>query len=477
MRIFIGILGLLLCCPFFSLAQAETNQENLEKYWAYRSRFLGKDGFGGFISIGAHQGQSIPASSRDIHRNCKTDWQLMNSKTPRHEGQGIMRWGDATVHLGYYLATLALEYQNLRQSNGDTRATVRELYYALKAYERIDTQAEVTLGLAPELNGFFLRDDIPVDFYKDSSLKDSLRFAHPTFGGYGCVGSDYCKGTRTLNNGSYISQDQVTALLFGLAFVKKFAGTVSYPEATDELFGDLAMQYSHLMVSYMQSCKWRLKSPNGIKIPGRWGGDARGFSILFAKAADNITEATFDHNYNKRTFLSRMAKGSFGWAFGLHNRRNYSMIFRLMSVSKEWSADRMAKRAKQSGKIFYALADAVLNDRELGKALSKEDFQALINLAPLDGPCCGTEDCTAPDGWKSSQLWFHTNHRDGNPYGQTYEYPGMDFMLLYNLFHYYYQADLPGYRNKQKIVAPAEIKQQEAKPKEVVKSGEEEKGE
>ena len=116
-----------------------------------------------------------------------------------------------------------------------------------------------------------------------------------------------------------------------------------------------------------------------------------------------------------------MVKGSYGWAFGLHNEQNYSMIFQLMMISDEWSADRMAKRARKSDKIFYALADAVLNDRELGKAIKKEDFVKLIKSAPFDGPCYGTQGCEAPDGWKSSHLWFHTKHKNGNPYGQTYE--------------------------------------------------------
>lgn len=460
------VLQLLLLIGAIYPALGQTDQEDLEKYWHYRSRFLGEDGYGGFISVGPARGQSLPSSSRDITRDCLRDWQLIQTGVERREGNGIYRWGDGTVHLGYYLAMLAMEYHNLEAANANTSATVRELYYALKAYERLDTLAEVNLGLPADLNGFFLRDDVPLDFYVDETQANGLRFQHLEKGGYECLGSDFSKPRNTVDNGTYVSQDQVTSLLFGFAFVKKFAGNVVYQKAPDEKFGDLAMLYSHLMVAYLREHKWRIKSPDGQKIPSRWGGDARAFNILFAKSAERITEGKFDYDYRKKTFIGRMIKGSYGWAFGLHNRRNYSMIFRLMLLSNDWSADRLAKRANKSGKIFYALADAVLNDRDLGDAVSIEELRALIKSAPWDGPCCGTPNCEAPDGWKSSHLWFHTSHKDGNPYGQTFEYPGIDFMLLYNLFYYKYQARMPRYQIAQSLDKyQKKIKPQKSKAK------------
>ena len=425
----------------------QTAFDDLSKYWNYRSRFLGNDGNGGFISIGLGQGQSIPASMRNIDCDCYSDWHIMNSKAERHKGEGVLRWGDATIHLGYYLAMLSMEYKNLSDAKADTRATVKELYYALKAYERLDRMAEVRLGLEPDLNGFFLRDDVPVDFYKDETQGNGKRFQHQEKGAYDCVASDYCKGKRGVNEGNYISQDQVTALLFGFAFVKKFAGNVVCKPESEERLGDLADLYTHLMVSYMKEKKWRIKSPDGQKISNRWGGDVRAFSTLFASAADDITKGKFNYNYHKKTFLGRMVKGSYAWAFRLHREGNYSMIFRLMMLSDQWSSNRIAKRAKKSDKIFYALADAVLNDKKLDGMIQKSDFEALIKSAPWKGPCFETIGCDAPDGWKSSQLWFHTNHRNGNPYGLTYEYPGVDFMLIYNLFHYYYKSEVPLYKS------------------------------
>jgi hypothetical protein len=425
---------------------SQSAADDLNKYWAYRSRFLGTDGYGGFISIGSDQGQSIPASMRNIDCDCLRDWALINAKIERHKGNGLIKWGDATVHLGYYLAMLSMEYKNLVDAKADTRATVKELYYALKAFERLDKMAEVALGLEPELNGFFLRDDVPVDFYKESKLPNGRRFPHQEKGGYDCVSSDYCKGDRAVDGGSFVSQDQAASLLFGFAFVKKFAGDAIYEEESSEKMGDYAKLYTHLIVSYMTENSWRLKSPDGQKISNRWGGDVRAFSTLFASAANSITEGMFDYIYHEKVLIGRLVKGSYSWAFGLHNDANYAMIFSLMMISDQWSSNQMGKRTKKADMIFFALADAVLNDRKLSGGIKKEDFETMIKTAPLTGPCFGTPDCQAPDGWKSSQIWFHTNQKNGNPYGQVFEYPGVDFMLIYNLYHYYYNTDVPIYK-------------------------------
>ncbi len=430
---------------------AQSPNENLSKYWNYRDRFLGKDGFGGFISVGPDQGQSIPASGRNINCDCEKDYFLMRSKAPKQEGSGILKWGDATVYLGYYLAMLSMEYENLRAVGADTRATRRELYYALTAYERLDSLAEVSLGLPAQVNGFFLRDDVPLNFSEGEYGGTDRRFRHKEKGGYDCIGSDYSKGTRAVDNGSYVSQDQAISLLFGFSFVKRFAGDARYPAKDTASFGNLAQIYSHLIVQYMSRQKWKLKSPDGQKIPGRWGGDARAFSELIAEAAEAITEGKFKYQYRRPNLIGRLAKGTFTWAFGVQGENNHGMIFHLMMLSEQWSAERFAERTRKADNVLYALADAVLNKRKLHNSIQKNEFEDLINTAPWDGPCTGTVGCEAPEGWRSSDLWWHANHKNGDPYGRVYEYTGLDFMFLYNLYHYYYRDQLPQYQVPKKI--------------------------
>lgn len=424
----------------------QTAQDDLNKYWNYRARFLGEDSNGGFISVGPEQGQSIPASGRNIECDCLRDWFLINSKSERREGNGIMKWGDATIYLSYYMAMLAMEYNNLKAAGVSTLSTRRELYFALKAYERLDSLAEVTLGLPGEVNGFFLRDDVPADFYLGEKGKHYRRFKYQRYSGYDCIGSDYSKGTRAVDNGSYVSQDQAISLLFGFAFVKKFAGEASFEERDSSKFGALATYYSHLIVKYMSERKWRLRSPDGQKIPSRWGGDARAFSALLASAAETITEGKYDVEYRRKTFLGRIAKGTFRWAFGLQGDNNHGMIFQLMMISDQWSSEQFAERTRKADNILYALADAVLNDRRLDASIRKAEFDTLIRTAPWGGPCTGTRDCQAPRGWRSADLWWHANHKNGDPYGRVYEYTGIDFMFLYNLYHHYYQEEMPRYK-------------------------------
>ena len=74
---------------FFSfILNAQTPAENLAKYRVYRDRLLGKDGGGGFISIGSEAGQSIPAAGRNPYRSCSSDWHLLHAGCQTNEKLG-----------------------------------------------------------------------------------------------------------------------------------------------------------------------------------------------------------------------------------------------------------------------------------------------------------------------------------------------------------------------------------------------------
>ncbi len=142
--------------------QAQTQDElNLEKYWKYRERLKTY-----FMKIGAGEGESIPMSCRI------PDWDAAgsfdNDNMPDEEVT-TLEWRDATISLGYYFIVLATEYKLLNDAGEDTEATLIELYYAMNALNRLDEFAEGYLnqtGLtnSTDLNGLFLRDDIPVGF-------------------------------------------------------------------------------------------------------------------------------------------------------------------------------------------------------------------------------------------------------------------------------------------------------------------------
>jgi hypothetical protein len=87
--------------------------------------------------------------------------------------------GDAMAYMGDYITLLATEYYLTKKQGGDLTAIKNEIYYALKAIERVDLFAEKYLnnGIGDgELNGFILRDDAPLDFYKNWQETDNVQF-------------------------------------------------------------------------------------------------------------------------------------------------------------------------------------------------------------------------------------------------------------------------------------------------------------
>ena len=128
------------------------------KYWFYRWR-LRND----FMVMGSGDGQSLVAESRNTER------------------KEIIKWADAMIQHGYYLTMLAIEHKILETKGryADLKNNERELYFAIKAFERVDYNTETFYSsegndqdayrvndtpLRPDVNGFFFRDDVPPDF-------------------------------------------------------------------------------------------------------------------------------------------------------------------------------------------------------------------------------------------------------------------------------------------------------------------------
>jgi hypothetical protein len=154
---------------FFILAncvniKAQNAVNNMQKYVYYKQRFLNN-----FIAVGNGMGESLPLDIRRM--NYQT---TVNNNFPVHE----FGLSDASLRLGWYIAVLATEYKLLNVQGLDTYQTRKELYYALEAINRLDLNAESYFNLAgdtntpnqaispssDDLNGFFIRDDMPDNF-------------------------------------------------------------------------------------------------------------------------------------------------------------------------------------------------------------------------------------------------------------------------------------------------------------------------
>lgn len=126
------ILFFLLSNCFCKVSLSQSESENLKKYWNYRDRLKKY-----FLKIGSGPGESLPAENRC--EGCIQNGNLITSK---------IRWGDATIHLGYYIAVLASEYKLLMdaQQFEEAQKTKNELFYAIQAANRLDFNAEGYLG-------------------------------------------------------------------------------------------------------------------------------------------------------------------------------------------------------------------------------------------------------------------------------------------------------------------------------------------
>ncbi len=139
------IIVCLLCFLYIS-SYAQSIYENAEKYWYYRERLKN------FVLVSSNYnepGTNIPAER--IYNNS-------------------IAWDDGNAAFNHYISVLATEYKLLKMYGQDYTQTIKELYYALKSFERLDATAESyyrqdNSQLSTDLNGFFIREDITDEFW------------------------------------------------------------------------------------------------------------------------------------------------------------------------------------------------------------------------------------------------------------------------------------------------------------------------
>ncbi|MFH1319945.1 MAG: hypothetical protein ABII90_04740, partial [Bacteroidota bacterium] len=259
---------LFLVVPFIGIAQ--TSSENLKKYWYYRIRLIND-----FMKVGPDQGESIPAEVRQIN--------------------GKIKWGDATMYLGWYIGVLATEYLLLDVYDQNTFRTKKELYYALNAYERIDMNAEPLYyddngnPGTPTLNGFFIRDDVPADFLTKNNNENLAHFNQELtdVSEVNSITSDYIREVSGSDPCiAEMSQDNVYQLLIGFALVNRFIDDgVTYNGVALKL---KARVMADLILKHVRKDNWKIKNPvEGEDVCRGWKTLSRSFGL--AAAGKKIT--------------------------------------------------------------------------------------------------------------------------------------------------------------------------------------------
>lgn len=433
-------IGLTLICVLLVLS-GKTQYES--KYKEYKKRLVG-DGtadYPGFIQVGEGIGMSIPASHMNPEYNCSTGWELADKGCTYKDDTlsfGMVKYGDASLHLGFYLGVLATEYW-IRFSEGEsTDSLLKELYFACKAYERLDSMAEVKYGLPGKIDGFFVRKDVPENFYltEDGEVRFPLENEYDSaLNGYQCI-ETRCD-TFTIGNGSFVSQDQIVYLLYGLNFMSRLI----HPDVhyKDVYFSSWAREIAHILISSIKKNGWYIKDPYGNSPPDAWGGNANNLSYSLADAAINVTQGEYQLTYQDSISedwslfllpLSLQYIDSLGEV-------NSSMILTLMAMGNYLSTDSVATLSLKKDKQLFGLGRAIIHKDTLPESyISIVD--SLLQQAPFTVPCFDLSICpSGTPGWAVSNRFLWTDNKDGNPYGISGIYNGLDFMLLHNCYKIY----------------------------------------
>lgn len=425
--------------------QDSCNQSlNQEKYNHYRFRFRGNQSpeYPGFVREGTQIGNSLPVDALMPYTDCYWDYVLNVRECNVADSSGPIgniRFSDASQDLGYYIGVLATEFELNRIYELPQDELIKELWMALKAFDRLDSGAEALYDHPPQLDGFFLRDDIEGDFHLDPITGAHL-FPHPmrTVPGYQCLSSALSCGANTVDDGTFCSQDQMIYVMTGLALVDRFIPeNVVYNRDT---LLHMARHDVHRMVKHLRDNSWTIRAPDGTTPPDQYGGSAQGFSFKFAELADLIT----NNRYFGPTYHDNFSEngGAALWFFveeffSSQQVINQAMILTLSAITHTWDAQEMVDKSLEADMGVFALMQSVIHNEALGNSNIISDLQNLVDIAPYKGTCSGTPNCEEVPRWKTSNRWLHPDLSNGDPNMEPAQFNGLDFMILYNLNEIY----------------------------------------
>jgi MYXO-CTERM domain-containing protein len=397
-----------------TLGHADTTTQNLDKYRSLRQRLNSE-----FVSVGSARGQSQPAPER-------------------MDNLALMKWGDGTIALGFYIGMLATEHYILShpaQFPGaasaalDIDTTREELYFALLALERLDRDADAAFPspctTTPALNGFFLRDDVPADF-------------HARFPGITTIQSDFIDPTLTNKEES---QDQVYHVQHGLALV------VALVPASVSVQGKAlrawAIEQAQRITKHFTKGDWIIRNPACANRAVNRGENATGYSYGETLAAAYITDGAYTPTtsafwQNIWSTLRQPSNPAYDDEDNLH------MALAIMAVGDGYAADTpqvLATLAATQDWPLYPLLHRVLHPDAAGFCTTASSVNPRARVM-LDELTLQTEpSCPGPSG--PAPHGFTTHNRFIRGKSQAYvgptgcegiRYHGLDYMLLHNLY-------------------------------------------
>lgn len=432
-------------------AQSEEQEMmNLEKYWNYRDRLTNY-----FVKAGSAIGESVVAYARNLNRQDKKGFTV----------------GDQTIDLAWYIGILATEYQLLTQNQQNSSATLKELYYALLAFDRLDRcETSPPWNLKKDtLDGFFHRYDTELERdpqlfsvmgrNEDLSSRDvwgTRPPGVPTF----ISGYDNGWGEPNYYNAS-ASQDQVMHLFMGFSLVYK-----CLPDSNltfyDNHIRRIAFNFNRkakedidrILGSFLKSNHWILKDPLGENVER--GQNALMYAFPLAIIGQKINGQYYDDYWSQSYFAKKMWDLSRvpNWV----NDYNSSMALILAALTDSWVDYTPFGKINNTGfyiakcgqpwnrETFYLLLYQFINSKTT-KWYDKEKVQNQLNIAPFNGPyfwsqdsvefkCCGLQAGKPQGGWAYPNK-FRGTKKEQEGQGRhpiIGNFSGIDYLLLYNLY-------------------------------------------
>ena len=425
---------------FFLIHVAALAQQNAltEKYNAYRIRLVNEF----MLGVGDGFGMSIPASMR-------------NTNDSNYKGAETIKWGDATIELSYYIAVLATEYK-LVETKEQKQQTLKELFYALEAFNRLDYYAEEYFNAKPSLNGFFVRSDVGRGLYENKNR--NTRYAEEI---------DKLNGVnnKPVNNISSewlncylkndtkrfaMSKDQTFHVFLAMAFVVKCVPQqISFQEKNfmdgetsihkeAQKITDRVMSYIHPIASRNTLGKWQLNTPNGKKVGAGYNAWTFAHGMSLAQKKISGTE-----NPKRHGLSWWFAKAVYNTTWGLFrpiyffNQNEGSKTLTLVCVNNSCrgNADKVYRYSflfEKYPNYHVPLIYGFMHGK-ISKKINFKDYEKILQQAPFDGPQNEGDMKDRNYNWSATSLIMHPENRGERP-NFPGKYNGLDYMFLYNLF-------------------------------------------
>lgn len=338
------------------------------------------------------------------------------------------KWAEGTIHLGWYIGTVALEYAYVKKEGEvswlpslDSLKT--DLYYSLKAAQRLDFNAETYFpgcngNSTPVTNGFFIRDDVRLSFAAKMPGIDTLA-------------SDYTSAKATDKE---MSQDQAYHLLMGLDLARYSLDGSEMVQG--ESLRNLAKTLELLTMKWIAKDNWVITNPvcldeNNNRRPVARGAEAQFFGFPISKLAFAVSGGSDDY------FSTVSGFNQLAWEFmadastpAFFNEDVRHMAMCVAALSEGWfeaTKEALLDHSAYENWWVYPLVYGYLYGERILEA--EEEVKQQLEVAPY--PIVAPFPDTLESGWASSHKYISEIERqeagDVNAAGRKYS--GVDYMM------------------------------------------------